>query len=106
MHATNGGEWTLLAGEAHWELLLRARAVETQCYVIAAAQAGRHNAKRESYGHSLIIDPWGRVAGRLDDPLATGIAVAEIDLQYLASVRERMPIRAHRLQGRKCLGWN
>ena len=92
-------------GEAHWELLLRARAVETQCYVIAAAQAGRHNEKRESYGHSLIIDPWGRVIGTLDDPLATGIAVAEIDMQQLAGVRERMPIRAHREQGRACLGW-
>jgi predicted amidohydrolase len=95
----------ILAGEAHWELLLRARAVETQCYVIAAAQAGRHNAKRESYGHSLIIDPWGRVVGALDDPAATGIAVAEIDMPYLASVRARMPIRAHREQGRACLGW-
>ena len=48
------------SGEAHWEILLRARAVECQSYVIAAAQAGRHNEKRESYGHSLIIDPWGR----------------------------------------------
>ena len=47
-------------GEAHWEVLLRARAIECQCYVIAAAQAGRHNDKRESYGHSLVIDPWGR----------------------------------------------
>ncbi len=59
-------------GAAHWELLLRARAVECQAYVIAAAQAGRHNEKRESYGHSLIVDPWGTVVGRLDDPLATG----------------------------------
>jgi predicted amidohydrolase len=94
------------AGEAHWELLLRARAVETQCYVVAAAQAGRHNEKRESYGHAIIIDPWGRVIGRLDDPLATGIATAEIDLQYLASVRQRMPIAAHRQDGRRCLGWS
>jgi len=62
----------LLAGAAHWELLLRARAVECQAYVIAAAQAGKHNEKRESYGHSLIVDPWGVVVGRLDDPQATG----------------------------------
>ena len=51
----------LLAGEAHWEVLLRARAIETQCYVIAAAQCGQHNEKRCSYGHALIIDPWGKV---------------------------------------------
>jgi len=95
-----------ISGEAHWELLLRARAVETQCYVIAAAQAGKHNEKRESYGHSLIIDPRGKVIAKLDEPLATGIAVAEIDFQYMASVRERMPIQEHRKQGRQCLGWD
>jgi predicted amidohydrolase len=49
------------AGEAHWEVLLRARAIETQCYVVAAAQAGQHNEKRASYGHALIVDPWGKV---------------------------------------------
>ena len=59
-------------GKVHWELLLRARAVETQCFVIAAAQAGQHNAKRESYGHSIVIDPWGEVIAKLDDPQATG----------------------------------
>jgi predicted amidohydrolase len=64
---------TLCAGAAHWELLLRARAVECQAYVIAAAQAGKHNEKRESYGHSLLVDPWGTVVGRLDDPLSTGV---------------------------------
>ena len=91
------------AGEAHWELLLKARAVECQCYVIAAAQAGKHNHKRESYGHSLIIDPWGRVVGRQSDPMATGIAVAPIDLDYLESVRQKMPMKAHRELGRSCL---
>lgn len=69
------------AGEAHWLPLLRARAIETQAYVVAAAQAGRHNAKRESYGHAVVIDPWGRVVAALDDPLATGIATADIDLE-------------------------
>lgn len=92
--------FTKVTGAAHWEVLLRARAVECQCYVIAAAQAGRHNEKRESYGHSLIIDPWGEVVARLDDPHATGIAVAEIDLQKLAAVRVKMPIREHRQKGR------
>lgn len=94
----------LLAGKAHWELLLRARAVECQCYVIAAAQAGKHNEKRESYGHSIIIDPWGEVIGKLEDPIATGIATADIDLAYLETVRTRMPISNHRQLGRDCLG--
>jgi predicted amidohydrolase len=91
--------FTVATGKAHWEVLLRARAIETQTYVVAAAQAGRHNEKRESYGHSLIIDPWGRVIGKLDDPLATGIAVAEVDLEEMRSIRERMPVQEHRLAG-------
>lgn len=94
----------LHAGKAHWELLLRARAVECQCYVIAAAQAGKHNEKRESYGHSIIIDPWGEVIGKVKDPLATGIATAEIDLEHLQQIRSRMPIVNHRQLGRDCLG--
>ena len=93
-----------LTGKAHWELLLRARAVETQCYVIAAAQAGRHNEKRESYGHSIIIDPWGEVVGKMNDPLATGIATAQIDLEHLKKIRTRMPIVNHRQLGRDCMG--
>ncbi|OAE27480.1 hypothetical protein AXG93_3911s1630 [Marchantia polymorpha subsp. ruderalis] len=84
--------FTKKTGEAHWEILLRARAVETQCYVIAAAQAGKHNEKRESYGDALIIDPWGTVIARCADKEATGIAVAELDHQFLESVRQRMPI--------------
>ncbi|KAI8563727.1 hypothetical protein RHMOL_Rhmol03G0131400 [Rhododendron molle] len=59
--------FTKVTGQAHWEILLRARAIETQCYVIAAAQAGKHNDKRESYGDTMIIDPWGTVVGRLPD---------------------------------------
>ncbi len=93
----------ITAGKAHWELLLRARAVECQSYVIAAAQAGRHNEKRESYGHSIIIDPWGEVVGKLDDPLATGIATADIDLEYLQTVRTRIPVVNHRQLGRDCM---
>eukprot|EP00878_Enallax_costatus_P020752 GHUV01021944.1.p1 GENE.GHUV01021944.1~~GHUV01021944.1.p1 ORF type:complete len:139 (+),score=34.46 GHUV01021944.1:322-738(+) len=91
------------AGAAHWEILLRARAVECQCYVIAAAQAGVHNSKRESYGHSLIIDPWGTVIARLEDPQQTGIAVADIDLDKLDAVRQKMPIQQHRAKGRELL---
>ena len=92
------------AGRAHWELLLRARAVESQSFVIAAAQAGKHNEKRESYGHSIIVDPWGDVIAKLEDPLATGIAVADLDMTKLHEIRKRMPIEQHRRQGRSCLG--
>lgn len=88
--------FTTVTGQAHWEILLRARAIETQCYVIAAAQAGKHNEKRESYGDTLIIDPWGTVVGRLPDLLSTGIAVADIDFSLIDSVRAKMPISMHR----------
>ncbi|KAJ3676384.1 hypothetical protein LUZ60_003796 [Juncus effusus] len=89
--------FTKITGEAHWDILLRARAIETQCYVIAAAQAGKHNEKRESYGDSVIIDPWGTVVARLSDRLSTGFAVAEIDLSKIDSVRTKMPILMHRV---------
>ncbi|KAG2491073.1 hypothetical protein HYH03_010518 [Edaphochlamys debaryana] len=92
--------FTVVTGAAHWEVLLRARAIECQAYVVAAAQAGRHNAKRESYGHALIIDPWGSVVARLPEPLATGIATAPIDPAHLEAVRGRMPCGAHRAKGR------
>lgn len=88
--------FTVVTGEAHWEVLLRARAIETQCYVIAAAQAGKHSEKRESYGATLIIDPWGTVVGRLPDRLATGITVADIDLALIESVRSKMAVDQHR----------
>ncbi|KAK7343252.1 hypothetical protein VNO77_11860 [Canavalia gladiata] len=88
--------FTAVTGEAHWEILLRARAIENQCFVIAAAQAGKHNDKRESYGDTLIIDPWGTIVSRLPDRLSTGIAVADIDLSLVDSVREKMPIAKQR----------
>ncbi|RZC82670.1 hypothetical protein C5167_045452 [Papaver somniferum] len=87
--------FTKITGEAHWEILLRARAIETQCYVIAAAQAGKHNDKRESYGDTLIIDPWGKVVGRLPDRASTGIVIADIDFSLIDSVRTKMPISEH-----------
>jgi predicted amidohydrolase len=90
--------FTVPTGEAHWELLLRARAAETQTFVLAAAQAGRHNEKRASYGHAMVVDPWGTVIARVPEgPEAEGIAVAEIDLAWLREVRARMPIAQHRL---------
>lgn len=89
--------FTKPTGEAHWEVLLRARAIETQSYVIAAAQAGVHSEKRESYGHAIIIDPWGKVLAKLEDPdNGIGIATADIDLGYLEDVRERIPVDKHR----------
>jgi predicted amidohydrolase len=83
------------AGSAHWEVLLRARAIETQCYVAAAAQVGRHNDKRTTYGHAMIVDPWGTVLAQCSDATSPGLAVAEVDLAYLQDVRTRMPVRAH-----------
>ena len=77
-------------GKAHWEILLRARAIETQSYVVAAAQCGRHNAKRKSYGHAMIVDPWGNIIAQCSE--GTGIACAEIDLDYLNQVRKRIPV--------------
>lgn len=86
--------FTATTGKAHWETLLRARAIETQCYVAAAAQVGRHNQKRESHGNAMIIDPWGAVVARCGE--GVGIAVAPVDPGYLNDVRRRIPVMAHR----------
>jgi deaminated glutathione amidase len=85
--------FTRVTGEAHWHTLLRARAVESQTFVFAAAQGGRHENGRETFGHSLIISPWGQIlaeGGR--DP---GIVVADIDLAILDDVRRRLPSLTH-----------
>lgn len=87
--------FTATTGRAHWLPLLRARAIETQCYVAAAAQVGRHNAKRESYGHACIIDPWGEVVASCGEK-ELGIAVAEVDLAYMDQIRTNMPVFTHR----------
>ncbi|KAF2461002.1 nitrilase [Lineolata rhizophorae] len=85
--------FTIPTGRAHWEPLLRARAIETESYVIAAAQAGRHNEKRASYGHSMIISPWGEILAELDgESDEPQIATAEIDLRLLEKVRREMPL--------------
>jgi predicted amidohydrolase len=86
--------FTVPTGEAHWEVLLRARAIETGCYVIAAAQAGRHQNGRTTYGHSMIVDPWGRVVGALGGEGA-GVLVADIDPDAVAEARERVPALAN-----------
>ena len=87
--------FTYTTGRAHWELLLRARAVENQCYVIAAAQGGEHESGRRTFGHSMIIDPWGEVLAVL--PEGEGVVVADLDGARLQSVRTRLPALKHRL---------
>ena len=86
--------FTVPTGRAHWELLLRARAVENQCYVIAAAQGGLHSTGRRTWGHSLIVDPWGEVLAVL--PEGEGVVMADIDTNRLADVRQRLPALTHR----------
>ncbi len=81
-------------GRAHWHVLLRARAIEAGCFVVAAAQAGRHEDGRETYGHSLVVDPWGEVL--LDMGEEPGLGFAEIDLDRLRDVRARIPALRHR----------
>ena len=87
--------FTYTTGKAHWELLLRARAVENQCYVIASAQGGEHESGRRTFGHSMIIDPWGEILDVL--PEGEGIVIADLDTTRLQSVRTRLPALKHRL---------
>ncbi len=85
--------FTVPTGEAHWHVLLRARAIETSSFVIAAAQCGTHEDGRKTYGHSLVVDPWGRVlhdAG--EDP---GLAIVELDMEQIQKVRQRLPSLAN-----------
>jgi predicted amidohydrolase len=91
--------FTAHTGAAHWHTLLRARAIENQSYVIAAAQVGRHNPRRETYGHSLIVDPWGEVIAEVER--GVGLAVAPIDLGELDRRRVEMPCFEHRVLGRR-----
>lgn len=86
--------FTYTTGQAHWELLLRARAVENQCYVIAPAQGGRHDNGRRTWGHSMVIDPWGEVLAVL--PEGEGVVMAEVNPERLAQVRAQLPALAHR----------
>ncbi|KAG2233067.1 hypothetical protein INT48_009193 [Thamnidium elegans] len=88
--------FTIKTGMAHWEILLRARAIETQTYVFAAAQIGQHNEKRTSYGNSMIVDPWGTVLSKCNDSTIPSIAIATIDLDYLKKIRAEMPVMNHR----------
>jgi predicted amidohydrolase len=86
--------FTAFTGQAHWEPLLRARAIENQAYVIAPAQFGRSRSSFETHGHTMIVDPWGKVIAELAD--GPGIVCAEIDLEYLKKIRGELPSLKHR----------
>ena len=88
--------FTVPTGKAHWEILLRARAIEAGCFIVAAAQTGHHEDGRNTYGHSLVIDPWGEVL--LDMGNEGGVGFAEIDLARISEVRGRIPALSHRQQ--------
>jgi nitrilase len=86
--------FTYTTGRAHWELLLRTRAVENQCYVVAAAQGGKHENGRRTWGHSMVIDPWGEVLAVVEE--GEGIAIAEFSPERMGEVRVQLPALGHR----------
>ena len=86
--------FTVPTGRAHWQVLMRARAIEAELFIVAAAQAGRHEDGRETYGHSLVADPWGEIIVEMDGE--PGLAFAELDLNRIADVRARIPVHQHR----------
>ena len=86
--------FTLMTGKDHWEVLLRARAIENQAYVLAPAQGGRHPGDRRTYGHALVVDPWGTVVACASE--GEGLAVGELDAALLERVRKRLPALEHR----------
>ena len=86
--------FTATTGKVHWETLVRARAIENLSYVIAAAQGGYHVNGRETHGHSMIVDPWGRILDEL--PRGSGVVLAEVNPSYQASLRASLPALSHR----------
>jgi nitrilase len=84
--------WT--TGRAHWEVLLRARAIENQCYLMAPAQGGRHQSGRHTWGHTMVVDPWGEVLACRDE--GEGVVLADVEPQRIAAVRETLPALGHR----------
>ena len=87
--------FTYVTGAAHWEILLRARAVENQCYVLAAAQGGRHENGRRTWGHSMLVDPWGEIIASV--PEGEGVAIGDMDPARIAQVRQDLPALKHRV---------
>lgn len=86
--------FTEVTGRAHWETLLRARAIESQCYIVAANQGGKHEKGRSTWGHSMIIDPWGTVLSHLE--FGEGVLVETLDMAFLHELRKKMPVQQHR----------
>lgn len=86
--------FTFRTGAAHWEVLLRARAIENQCYVLAPAQGGTHENGRRTWGHTMLIDPWGEVLARL--PEGEGVVAGTLSAERIAEVRAQLPALAHR----------
>ena len=87
--------FTAFTGKDHWQVLLQARAIENTCYILAPAQTGYHNSRRQSHGHAMIIDPWGIVLA--DAGTKPGVAIAEINPGRIAQVRQQMPALQHRV---------
>lgn len=84
--------FTRITGEAHWQILTRSRAIENACYIVAACQWGNHDSGRQTWGESIIVDPWGKVLNIQSD--GSGVGLAEIDLALLASIRSDIPVAA------------
>ncbi|MCC7006672.1 MAG: carbon-nitrogen hydrolase family protein [Ottowia sp.] len=86
--------FTATTGQAHWEVLLRARAIENQCYVLACAQAGEHDNGRQTWGHSMLIDPWGKIIAQ--QSTNEGVIRGDIDFAHIATIRKNLPALQHR----------
>jgi predicted amidohydrolase len=86
--------FTVPTGQAHWHVLMRARAIENAAFVVAAAQTGMHEDGRQTYGHSLVVDPWGRVLLDMGD--APGLGFCDLDLAAIEEARGKVPVIAHR----------
>jgi len=96
--------FTYTTGRAHWELLLRTRAVENQCYLLASAQGGQHENGRRTWGHSMLIDPWGEILDCL--PEGEGLAMGDLDAGRLAEIRLNLPALEHRVMVHRAVNKN
>jgi nitrilase len=96
--------FTYTTGRAHWELLLRTRAVENQCYLLASAQGGQHENGRRTWGHSMLIDPWGEIMDCL--PEGEGLVMGDLDAGRLAEIRLNLPALEHRVMVHRAVNEN